>query len=85
MHVKEYVEFAVSAPVDWCPLVVLVPAHAPEAWQVVALVADQLKVALPPLLIAVGPTLNVTTGRGDLSETIADCTAAPPGPVHVRV
>ena len=33
----------------------------------------------------VGPTLRATVGKGDLIETLADCAAVPPGPVHVRV
>jgi hypothetical protein len=76
---------AVSAPVEACPLVGWTPAQAPEAWQLVALVADQFKVALPPLVTAVGPTLNTTTGSGDLIETVADCVAVPPGPVQLSV
>ena len=70
---------------DWCPLVPLAPAQAPEAWQLVALVADQVKVALPPLVTAVGPTLNVTPGSGAFTDTVADCAAVPPGPVQVSV
>jgi hypothetical protein len=40
--------------------------------QVLALAADQFNVALPPLVIALGPTLKLTVGVGDLMETVAD-------------
>ena len=49
------------------------------------MVADQLNVALSPLLTALGPTLSVTVGRGALIDTVADCAAVPPGPVQVNV
>ena len=74
-----------SAPVDCEPLTGLAPDQAPEAVQAVALVADQFKVALPPLVIALGPTLKVTVGVGDLMETVADWVAVPPVPVQVKV
>ena len=76
---------AVRAPVDCVPLTALLPDHAPEALQVVALVADQFKVALPPLAIALGPTLKLTVGTGVVTVTVADCAALPPGPVQVNV
>jgi hypothetical protein len=76
---------AVSAPVDCEPFTGLAPDQSPEAVQAVALVADQVNVALPPLLIALGPTLRATVGVGDLIETVADCAAVPPGPVQVKV
>ena len=42
------------------------PDQAPEAVQEVALVADQFRVALLPLVMALGPTLKVTVGCGCL-------------------
>jgi hypothetical protein len=63
---------AVSAPVDCEPLTGRAPDQAPEAEQEVALVDDQVKVALPPLVIALGPTLRLTVGVGDLTETVVD-------------
>jgi hypothetical protein len=63
----------------------LAPDQAPEATQEVAFVADQLSVALLPLLTALGPTLSVTVGADALTETVADCAALPPLPVHVSV
>ena len=76
---------AVSAPVDCEPLEALVPDQPPEALHVVALAEDQVKVALPPLATALGPTLRLTVGVGDLTETVADCEALPPGPLHTKV
>ena len=76
---------AVNAPVDCEPLIGLLPDQAPEAVQAVALLADQFKVALLPLVIALGPTLKVTVGVGDLMETVADWAAVPPDPVQVKV
>ena len=61
------------------------PDHAPEAVQEVALVDDQFNVALLPLVIALGPTLNVTVGALALIDTVADCAAVPPGPVQDSV
>jgi hypothetical protein len=75
----------VRAPVDCEPLAGLLPDHAPEAEQEVALVADQFNVALPPLVIALGPTLRITLGAGDFTVTVAVCAALPPGPVQVNV
>jgi hypothetical protein len=63
----------------------LVPDQAPEAVQAVALVADQVNVALLPLVRALGPTLRLTVGVGDLIETVADWTAVPPGPEQASV
>jgi len=54
------------------PLTGRAPDQAPEAEQEVALVDDQVKVALPPLVIALGPTLRLTVGVGDLTETVVD-------------
>ena len=70
---------------DCDPLTGLAPDHAPEAVQAVAFVADQFRVALLPLVIALGPTLRVTVGVGDLIDTVADWTAVPPAPLQVKV
>jgi len=74
-----------SAPVDWVPLGPLAPDHAPEALQAVALIDDHVRVALPPLVMALGPTLRLTVGTGALTETVVDCAALPPGPSQVSV
>jgi hypothetical protein len=53
--------------------------------QEVALVEDQVKEALPPWAMALGPALKVTVGSGDLTETVADWVAvAPPAPWQVN-
>jgi hypothetical protein len=62
----------------------LTPDQAPEAEHEVALVEDQVSVALPPLVTALGPTLRVTVGIGDLTETVAVWIALPPGPVQLK-
>jgi len=85
VQVNVYVALAVSTPVDCEPLVALLPDHAPEAVQVAALAETQVSVALPPLVIALGPTLRLTVGTGDFTVTVADCAAPPPGPVQVKV
>jgi len=71
--------------VDCEPLRALAPDQAPEAVQPVALAAVQFNVALLPLVMALGPTLRLTVGVGDLIETVVDWTAVPPGPEQVSV
>jgi hypothetical protein len=75
----------VSAPVDCVPVTAFAPDQAPEATHEVAFVADHVSVALPPLLMALGPTLSVTVGADALTDTVADCAALPPLPVQVSV
>jgi len=65
------------------PLTALLPDQAPEATHEVAFLAFQLKVALPPLFTALGPTLSVRLGADALTETVTDCAALPPLPVQV--
>jgi hypothetical protein len=55
---------AVSAPVDCEPLIALVPDHAPEAVQDVALVADQVRVELLPLVTVLGLADRLIVGTG---------------------
>ena len=74
-----------SAPVDWVPLTALLPDQAPEAVQEVAWVADQVRIALVPLVIALGPTLKLTVGAGEVTVTVVDCAARPPAPEQVSV
>jgi len=76
---------ALSAPVDCDPLVASLPDHPPEALQEVALVEDQLKVALLPFVTVLGAALKVTVGAGAVTETVADWAADPPAPVQVSV
>lgn len=71
---------------DCEPLVALMPDHAPEAVQDEELVADQLRVALPPLAIVLGLAVRVTVGAvTGLTVTLVDCVALPPAPVHESV
>jgi hypothetical protein len=63
----------------------LAPDQAPEATQAVAFVADQFKVAPLPAVMALGPTLKLTVGVGNLMDTVADWDALPPGPEQVSV
>jgi hypothetical protein len=79
------VEFADKGPVDAEPLAGLAPVQAPEAVQAVALVADQFKVELLPLITELGLELRLTVGAGDFTDTVADCVALPPAPVQVKV
>jgi len=72
VHVSVYVDVAVSAPVDCVPCTAFAPDQAPEAVQAVAFVAVQLRVALPPLVTALGPTLKLTVGVGEWTVTVVD-------------
>ena len=72
------------APVDCEPLVALPPDQPPEAVQAVALLEDQVRVELPPLVTLVGLALSETVGGG-VTETVTDCAAEPPAPVHASV
>jgi hypothetical protein len=74
---------AVSAPVVCEPLAALVPDQAPEAVQEVALLADQVRAELLPLTTLLGLAVKVTVGAGEVTETVVDCDALPPLPVHV--
>jgi hypothetical protein len=53
---------AVSAPVDFVPLVASIPVQPPEAVQEVALVEFQVSVEAPPEATAVGLALSVAVG-----------------------
>jgi hypothetical protein len=85
VQLSVYVALAVSAPVDWVPFTALVPDQAPEAVQEVVFVVVQFNVALLPLVMALGPTLKLTVGAGDLIDTVTDWVAVPPVPEQVRV
>jgi hypothetical protein len=63
----------------------LLPDQAPEALQEVAFVDDQVKVEVPPLATVLGPALKATVGGESVTETVADCEALPPVPVHVSL
>jgi predicted MFS family arabinose efflux permease len=63
----------------------LLPDHAPEAVQEVALAEDHDNVAALPLATLLGDAFNWIVGAVALTETVADCWALPPGPVQVKV
>ena len=78
----------VSAPLDWLPEIALVPDHAPEARQEVALADDQVSVEDPPLATDVGLAASDTVGTGGGggvpgTVTVAEAPALPPEPVQV--
>jgi hypothetical protein len=53
--------------------------------QDVALVADQVSMALLPLATVLGPADKLTVGAGVVTDTVADWAAVPPLPVQLRV
>jgi hypothetical protein len=65
------------------PLVASVPLHDPLAAQDVALVDDQVSVALCPTVIEVGVTAMVTVGTGAVTVKVAVAFALPPAPLQV--
>ena len=68
------------------PEVALVPDHAPEAEQDVALVEDQSSIEVPPLVTDVGVAANDTVGRIVAPPVGArgSTPPAPPQPVRPR-
>jgi hypothetical protein len=63
----------------------MLPDQEPDAMQAVALVLDQVKVELDPLVTEAGLTPMVTVAAGWVMETVADWLALPPEPVQVRL
>jgi hypothetical protein len=63
------------------------PLQPPEAVQLVALLATQVRVELLPLVTLLGLALRDTLGGDAAAETVtvADCDAVPPAPVQVSV
>lgn len=75
-----------NAPVLCDPLTALAPDQEPAAAQLVALVADQVRVVPSPFATVLGLAESVTVGTGCVTETVADCTALlPPAPTQVRM
>ena len=79
----------VNAPLDWLPEVALLPDHAPEAVQEVALVEDQVSVEDAPLATDAGFAASDTVGTGGGggipdTVTVTEVLALPPEPVQVR-
>jgi hypothetical protein len=73
-----------NAPVLALPDVAFVPAHDPDAVQLVAPVLDQVSCEAAPDWTLVGEAAKVSVGTGN-TVTMADCDAEPPAPVHVSV
>jgi hypothetical protein len=71
-----------SGPVLWLPDVAFVPLQLPDAEQLVALVEDHERVALPPLVTLVGDAESCTVGAGGGDELVntrlLTCHASPP-------
>lgn len=78
-----YLVVAVSAAVLAEPLVASEPLQPPEAVHEVALVEDQVKVEVAPLLTVLGLAVRVTVGAGFVTVTVADWEALPPLPAQV--
>jgi hypothetical protein len=77
---------ALSAPLDWEPLIALVPDQPPVAVHDVAFFDDHVRFEAPPLATVLGLALKLTVAVGRaLTDTVADCTAFPPAPVQVSV
>jgi len=81
---------SLSAAVGSLPEVAFEPLHAPEAVHDVAFVEDHVRVEVPLTFTEVGKALSVTVGAAGggglpFTVTVADCPAAPPAPVHVRL
>ena len=79
----------VRAPVDCEPLVLIVPDQPPEAVQELALLADQVSIALPPLETLPTLALKLTTGAATLvgvalTLTVTALVALPPDPLQVN-
>jgi hypothetical protein len=83
VQMSVYFVVAVSGAVLIEPLIGSDPVHPPEAVQEVALVDDQLNVDVAPLTIVLGLADKVMAGAGVVTDTVADCVALPPLPVHV--
>jgi hypothetical protein len=89
VQVRENVLELVNAPLDWLPEVALLPVHAPDAVQEVALVDDQVSVEDAPLATEVGFAASETVGTGGGggmpdTMTVTEVLALPPEPVQVR-
>ena len=75
-----------SAPLDWEPLIALLPDQPPEAVHAVAFLEAHVRAELLPLATVLGLALMLTVTVGfALTDTVADCAALPPGPVQLSV
>ena len=72
VHASSYSVVLLSAPVDQVPLGATAPLHPPEAVQLVAFAAFQVKVELPPLPTVVGEAVKVTAALGVVTFMFTD-------------
>ena len=70
---------------DWDPLVGSAPDQAPDAVQALAFFDVQESTEADPLKMLLGPADSTTIGAAELTVTVTDCAAVPPGPLQVRV
>lgn len=76
---------AVRGPVPAVPASGLLPLQPPEAVQVLALPAVQLRVELAPVATLVGFAVNVSVGGGGVTVTVVVWLAVTPAPVQFKV
>jgi hypothetical protein len=76
---------AVSDGVLEDPLTGCVPLQPPEAVHDVAFAEDHVSFEVAPLATVVGLAPNETVGSGAVTDTVADCAALAPAPLHVSV
>jgi hypothetical protein len=84
VQVNSYSVVFESAPVDVVPLIAIVPCQPPEAVQVVAFSALQLRLDVPPTATVAGVAPSLTTGA-PMTAISTDCVADPPVPSQVSV
>jgi hypothetical protein len=70
------------APRLWVPLTLLVPDQAPEATHEVAFSLVHVSDDTPPGWTVLGVACTVTCGAEEVTVTVVDCEADPPGPVQ---
>jgi hypothetical protein len=87
VQLRVYWVEAVSTPVDALPAVDLLPDQPPEAAQLVALVALQVRVLALPEVIDNGDAVSDTVGAGvaAVTVTVVEAELLPPGPVQLRL
>src|SRR5262245_14383377 len=78
VHCSVNVLVAVSVAVVSEPLLARLPLHDPPAEQLLALVLDQVNVALEPLATALGAASSVTVGDESLVSWMGSEPAPPP-------
>jgi hypothetical protein len=85
MQVRANSVVPVSAAVVCEPLVGTLPLQPPEAVQLLASSACQLRMVVVPAVSVVACATRLTEGAGVVTVTSADCVDAPPGPVQASM